>query len=411
VTDQTQSVPSSLAPFRQPAFRLLSGTGFVANVCLWMNDVSAAWMMTTLTRSPLWVALVQTAAALPVFMLALVSGAMADQVDRRRHLLATHCWLALVGLAFGAAVLADAVSPPLLLALTFAHGVGVAVRLPAFAAAVPHTVSRTDLPAAITLIGLSMNASRIAGPLLAGLLIAVAGAGFVFLLNGVLAVCIAIILFRWKGDELPAPTPVEGGPRALVSAIRVGVAHVIGSRQLSGVMVRIWVFMFHSAALLGLLALLARAMDGADAGTFALLLGGMGTGALVAAPLMPWLRLRTPAPALLLGGVFLQVIAMATMAITHHLWLALPAMMLFGMSWLTTGNTLTVSAQIHMPDWVRARGMAIYQMSTLGASACGAAFWGQLATWTSVPTSLLTASGSGLVLFAIVNRWRSSEAN
>ncbi len=407
MTEGAPRPPSTLAPFQGPAFRLLAATGFVSNVCVWMNDVSATWMMTSLTSSPLWVALVQTAALLPVFMLALVSGALADQVDRRRHLLATHTWLAIVGLALGAAVLADGLTPPLLLALTFANGVGVAMRMPAFAATIPYTVSRRDLPAAVTLVGVSMNTARIAGPLLAGLLISVAGIGFVFLLNGVLAVCISLALLRWKGEDLPVPQP--GGLATLASAMREGVAHVLASRHLTGVLLRIWIFMFHSAALMGLLALLARAMDDADAGTFALLLGAMGAGAILSATLVPRLRLRMPQPALLLGGAVMQVIAMATMGLTHRLWLALPAMMMFGMSWLTTANTLNVSAQLHLPDWVRARGTAIYQMTSLGAAACGAAFWGQLATWTSVRTSLLAASVTGLVLFAWANRWRASE--
>lgn len=397
----TPTLPSAFAPLSQPVFRMLWLTWLVANMCMWMNDVAAAWMMTSLTTTPLWVALVQTASTLPVFLLGLPSGALADNLDRKRYYLVTQLWVAVVAVLLSAVVLFGAMTPALLLALTFANGIGLAMRWPVFSAIVPELVPRTQLPAALALNGVSMNASRIAGPLLAGAIIASAGSAWVFVLNALLSLVAAVIIWRWRREHKPHPL----GRERLLTAMRVGWQYVAQSYLLRGVLLRIAIFFFHSTALLALLALLARGMEGGGAGTFTLLLACMGAGAIVATVFLPRLRQRYPRDGLVLRGALLQAIAMAVMAWTHNLWLAVPAMLLGGAAWITTANTLSVSIQMGLPDWVRARGMSIYQMAIMGASAAGAALWGQIATWTTVPTALAIAAVSGLLAMAAANRW------
>jgi len=396
--------PSKLAalePLKLPVFRMLWSTWLIANICMWMNDVAAAWMMTSLTTSPIWVALVQSASTLPVFLLGLPSGALADILDRRRWLVATQFWLAGTAVVLCAALALDLMTAPLLLALTFANGIGLALRWPVFAAIVPELVPRPQLPAALGLNGIAMNASRIVGPLTAGMLIASAGTVWVFALNAVLSVASGFVVLRWRREHTPNPL----GREKLVSAMRAGVQFVRQSQRMRAVLTRISIFFFHSTALLALLPLLARNLEGGGAGTFTLLLAAMGSGAIIAVLFLPRLRQALGRDQLVLRGTLLQSGATAVMAVAPNAWVAVPAMFFGGMAWITVANSLSVSAQLALPDWVRARGMSMYQMAIMGASAIGAAIWGQVATIGTLQISLVIAAASGTLLMLAALRW------
>ena len=392
---------SPWGPIKRPVFRMLWTVWLTANICMWMNDVAAAWLMTSMTSTPLWVALVQSAATLPVFLLGLPSGALADILDRRRYFLMTQFWVAGVATLLCIAVIADVMTPPLLLALTFANGIGLAMRWPVFSAIVPELVPRSQLPAALALNGISMNASRIVGPLVAGALIASAGTAYVFVLNAALSIASAFVIMRWRREHVPSPL----GREKLISAMRVGLQFVSQSTRLRAVLLRISLFFLHSTALLALLPLVARGLQGGDAGTFTLLLASMGAGAIVAALFLPRLRQMMARDTLVLRSVVLQSASTAVMAVAPNIYVAVPAMMLGGMAWITCANSLSVSAQLALPDWVRARGMSMYQMAIMGASALGAAVWGQLATVTSVSTGLLVAAVSGTLTMLLAQHW------
>ncbi len=392
---------SAWGPIQYPVFRLLWSTWLVANTCMWMNDVAAAWLMTSMTTSPLWVALVQSASTLPVFLLGLPSGALADILDRRRYFIMTQFWVAAVAILLCIAVLSGGMTPTLLLALTFANGIGLAMRWPVFSAVMPELVPRHQLPAALALNGVAMNASRIVGPLLAGALIASAGTAWVFVLNAVLSLISGFVIMRWRREHVPSPL----GRERLFSAMRVGLQFVRQSARLRAVLLRVSLFFLHSTAVLALLPLLARALHGGGAGTFTLLLSAMGAGAIVSVAFLPRLRQMMSRDALVLRATLLQSLATAVMAFAPNVYIAVPAMLLNGMAWITCANSLSVSAQQALPDWVRARGMSMYQMAIMGASALGAALWGQIATVTDVPTSLLVASLSGAVGMLLAQRW------
>jgi len=396
---------SALAPLRLPVFRMLWFTWLAANISMWMNDVAAAWLMTSLTTSPALVALVQTASTLPVFLLGLPSGALADILDRKKFFLLTQLWVALVAALLCAVVFAGWMSPPLLLAMTFANGIGLALRWPVFSAIVPELVPRHQLPAALALNGVSMNASRIIGPLVAGALIASLGSAYVFMLNAVLAVLAAVVVSRWQRK----PTPQPLGRERLISAMRVGMQFMAQSSHLQGVLARISLFFFHSTALIALLPLVARGLPGGDARTFTLLLASMGAGAIVAALNMQRLRQYWARDGLVIRGTALQSVAMLGVAFAPSAAVACVAMGVAGMAWITTANTLSVSAQFALPDWVRARGMSMYQMAIMGASAAGAAIWGQVASHYAIRGSLVAAAVTGVITMLLANRWMADS--
>ncbi len=379
-------------PMKRPVFRMLWTTLLVANTCMWMNDVAAAWLMTSMTTSPIWVALVLSASTLPMFLLGLPSGALADILDRRRYLIFTQFWMAVVATLLGVMVVWGQMTPLLLLMLTFANGVGLAMRLPVFAAIMPELVPRRELPAAMALNGVSMNSSRIIGPLAAGALIASAGTEWVFVLNAVLSVVSGLLIMRWRREHVPSPL----GRERLVSAMRVGMQFVWQSNRLRAVLLRGSLFFFHSTALLAMLPLVARQLHG-GAGTFTLLLASMGVGAIVAALNLTRLRQLMPRDTLVLRATILQSLSTVAVALAPNAWVAVPAMLLNGAAWITCANSLTMSAQLALPDWVRARGMSMYQMAIMGASAAGAALWGQLATLSNIQVGLLVAAVSGTV--------------
>ena len=397
---------SPLAPFRRPVFRMLWCTWLVANTCMWMSDVAAAWMMTSMTTTPLWVALVQTAASLPVFLLGLPSGALADIVDRKRYFLITQLWVAVVASVLGLIVFLGWLSPLLLLALVFANGIGLAMRWPVFAAIVPEIVPRAQLPAALALNGVTMNASRISGPLIAGALIASVGSAWVFALNAVLSLGAAFVITRWHRTHKPHPL----GRERLGSAMRIGLQYVSQSAHLKGVLLRISIFFFTSTGLVALLPLVARGLHGDNASVFTLLLASMGVGAIVSTVFLQRLRRRYARDTLVLRSAALQSVAMVVIAYTPITWVAVAAMLVAGATWITTANTLSVSAQMGLPDWVRARGMSMFQIAITGASALGAALWGQVATVGSVPLSLLLAAVTGVVATALANHFMPAHA-
>jgi MFS family permease len=394
-----QQLPSAFAPLKTPVFRMLWLTWLTANVCMWMNDVAAAWLMTSLTSEPIWVALVQTAATIPVFLLGLPSGALADILDRRRYFMATQFWLAGSAAALWLAYAFELMTAGLLLALTFMNGIGLAMRWPVFAAIIPEVVPRAQLPQALGLNAVAMNASRIIGPLLAGALIAAVGIAWVFALNAALSIAAGLIIMRWRREQRPHPL----GREPFLSAIRVGLQFVRQSSQLRGVLVRVFLIFFHFTGLLALLPLLAQGLGG-GAGGFTLLLACMGLGAITVAMVLPRLRQHLPAEKLLVLGTLVQAGVTAAMAITPNLWWAAPIMYLAGMVWLANANSLSVSAQMALPDWVRARGMSAFQMGIMGGSALGAAVWGQVATVTSLQTSLLVTAASGVLALLLTRR-------
>ena len=391
---------ATFAPFRTVVFRNLWLATFAANVSMWMNDVTAAWVMTSLTTSPVMVALVQTASTLPVFLLGLPSGALADIIDRRRYFAVTQLWVALNALALATLSLTGALTAPLLLLLTFGNGIGLAMRWPVFSAIVPEVVPREHLGSAMALNGISMNLSRVVGPVAAGAIISAVGSGAVFVLNVVLAAAAFTTIVRWRSTPRSSTLPGE----RFVGAMRVGLQHVMQSPRMKAVMVRIFFFFLHSSALLALLPLVARDLHGAGPGTYTLMLACIGGGAVVAALYFPRWRLRFNRDHFVIGGTLAHAAMSMVVVFAPSVWIALPAIVVLGMAWISTANSLTLAAQVALPNWVRARGMSIYQMALMGGAAAGSLLWGQVAGLGSVRVAVTAAAIVGPLLWLLTRR-------
>ena len=394
----------ALAPLRNATFRMLWFAWLAANISLWMHDVSAAWLMTTLTTDPALVALVQTASTLPMFLLGLPSGALADIVDRRRYFAGTQLWAATIALLLMALALAGALSAPLLLLLTFLNGITMAMRWPVFAAIVPTLVPRRQLSSALALNGAAMNVSRIVGPAIAGAILASVGSALVFALNAVVSVVAFFTILRWKTERKESALPGE----RFVGAMRVGLQYARQAPRLQVTLLRIGLFMLQMSGLMSLLPLLAKQLPEGGAGAFSALLGATGLGAVTMVIYMGRLRDRIGRDRAVSGGAMLHAAAATGAAFAPNLWLMLPCLFVAGAAVILTANSITVAAQLMLPDWVRARGMALYQMALMGGGAAGAAIWGHVAVGLQVRGTVLASAAFGVLTVLLTLNQRLS---
>jgi MFS family permease len=364
-----------------------------------MGELTSSWLMTSLTTSAVMVALVQSAATLPVLMLGLPCGALADILNRKRLFIGTQLWAGFTALVLCLAVTLDALTPALLLGLTFASGIGIAMRWPTYASIVPEVVPRAELSQAQALNGIAMNGTRTVGPIIAGMLLASVGGAAVFALSAVLSVFGAALVTRWHYDQKVSALPGE----RFVPAMRVGLQYVAQSRPMRAVLLISAAFFLQSTALLALLPLVAKRLGG-SAGMYTLMMSAMGLGAVLSAYWIPRLRARFHRNHVVRGGSILQALATLLVAWAPNPYLAFAAMVLAGASWLATVNTVTIAAQLALPNWVRARGMAIFQMCFMGATAVSAALWGYVAQVGGVPVSLTCAAVCGIAVLAMARR-------
>lgn len=380
-------------PLTQPVFAMIWATWLTSNICMWMNDVAAAWMMTNLTSSATQIALVQTASNLPVFLLGIPSGAFADTLNRKNYFMSTQIWIALNALILCWMTFSHSLNPSLLLILTFTNGIGLAMRWPVFSAIVPDLVDRQQLPVAIALNGVAMNVSRIVGPLVAGLLIASFGAQYVFALNMVLSLGCTYLIWRWKYRAEVSQLPGE----RFLGAMRVGIQFVRSSKRMRAVLIRVFIFFIQSSALMALLPVLARDHFNGNAKTFTIFLSCLGFGAILSASQMPRLRHRFDRNQLVPIAQVIQALSSIGVVLTPELWLACFMMMMNGAAWILVANSLSISAQVALPSWIRARGMSMFQMALMGGSAFGAAIWGKLTSLTNVSFSVMCGACCGMI--------------
>lgn len=368
-------MPSPFAPLRHGAFRLLWTANLAGNIGLWVQNTAAAWMMTSIAPSATMVSMVQVAGLLPVVLLGLPAGALADIIDRRHFLIGAQAWILAMAVLLAVLTSGGSMGPWLLLALTFAIGMGNAMNFPAWAATTPDLVPREDLVQAIALNGIGFNLARSVGPAIGGFVIAAAGLESAFVL---VALCFALLiaaLIFWRPDRRRG----SGMPREhFVGAMRAGMRFVAATPAMRAVILRACVFFFFSASVWGLLPLVVRGRLGLGPGAYGIMLGLVGIGAVAGGLLLPAVRTRIPSRgAGVMAFSLVGAASLALLAIAIHPILAGISMLGFGLAWIGAASTLQVAAQLVSPAWVRARAIAIYQTCFFAAMAAGSAIWGK----------------------------------
>jgi MFS family permease len=396
---------SPWSPLRSPVFRALWIASVVSNLGTWMQNIGAAWLMTTLTTSPLMIALVQAATSLPVFLVALPAGALADVVDRRRLLLITQFWMLLAAALLGVLTIFEAVNTWTLLGFTAALGLGAAMNAPAWQAIVPELVAPGELQAAVALNSAGFNVARAVGPALAGVIVAVSGPGPVFLLNAVSFVAVLWVLYRWRRERRVSRLPAEH----VIGAIRAGIRYARHAPALQVVLIRSGVFIFCGAALWALLPLVARQQLGLGAVGYGVLLGCLGTGAVLGAALLPQIKGKVSLDTLAAGAVSLFAAATIILAFVDDAYLVGATMLAAGVAWIVLMSSFNAAAQKAAPEWVRARGLALYLLVFQGGTAAGSIVWGTVAAHWGIPASLSMAAMGLIAGLAAAKRYRLAQ--
>lgn len=389
--------PSALAPLRHDVFRSIWIASLASNLGGLIQAVGAAWLMTSITSSADLVALVQASTALPIVIFALVSGAIADNFDRRRVMLAAQVFMLVVSLLLAAATWAGVITPWLLLAFTFLIGCGTALNNPSWQASVGEMVPRDALPAAVALNSVNFNLTRSVGPAIGGLIVATAGAAAAFLVNAVSYLPLIVTLLRWKKRVEPRTLP----PEAIGHAMTAGLRYVAMSPNIEKVLLRSFVFGFASIAILALLPLVGRDLPGGGPLLFGLLLGCFGLGAVGGAFLGAKARETWSNEAVARAAFIGFALACAVIGLAPSPWLAGAGCAVAGACWVTALSMFNVTVQLSTPRWVLGRALALYQTATFGGMALGSWIWGLLADAQDTGVALATAACVLLVGAAI----------
>ncbi|MET4105161.1 MFS transporter [Hymenobacter sp. UYP22] len=380
---------SPFTPLRIPIFRMLWIASFVSNIGTWMQNVGAVGLMTELTASPVLVALLQTASALPVFLLSLPAGALADLVDRRRMLLLTQTWMAATALVLATVTLLGLNSPWLLLTLTFMLGLGGALNNPVWQTVTPELVPRQELPQAIALNSVSFNLARAFGPALGGLVIGYFSAGAAFLLNGLSFLATIYMVYSWKRE--PQATSTLATER-VVAAIRGGIRYARFAPPVQRILVRGVSFTVGASALFALMPAVVSRRLHLPTSFYSLLLSCMGLGAVLAAVTLPRLNQRLSID----WRVTLATAAFATgllgLGYANNQWLLYGLLTLVGMAWMLVLNSFSVGVQTVVPRWVQARTISLYLLTIQGGMALGSVVWGTVAEHLGLPLALTGAA-------------------
>lgn len=393
----TTKPSGTFAPLAQPTFAVLWVATILGNIGSFMRDVASAWLATDLSSSPAAVATIQAAATLPVFLLAIPAGVLSDILDRRRFLIVIQIALAAVSGTLAFLSWQNGLTIEILIALAFAGGIGAAMMGPTWQSIVPELVPQNTLRQAVALNGLGVNIARAIGPAMGGLLLAAFGAAATYCADLVSYVFVIGALIWWKRPVQPSDPLREH----FFSAFRAGLRFTRAHSKLHIVLLRAAVHFAFGSSVWALLPLVAKQLLHGGAGLYGVLLGAVGAGAILGALSMPTLQKRLDGDGVILASAIATAVVMAGLSFAPPVWLALPLLLVLGAAWILALTTLGGAAQAILPNWVRGRALAVYQMVFNGALAGGSLLWGFVAQAMGTPHALLIAA-VGLVVAALL---------
>ncbi len=404
---QTTAKNTALTPLHEPVFRRIWAASFISNFGQLILGVGVAWEMTRLTSSPGMVALVQTAMMLPLMLVALPAGAIADTFDRRKVAMSGLCIAAFFGCTLSLLAFLELNSPWMLLAFCSLIGTGVAIYNPAWQSSIGEQVGPEDLPAAIALGTISYNVARSFGPAIGGLIVLAAGAQAAFAFNAISYLPLILAFFLWKRATVPSRLPPEHITRAIVS----GVRYAFHSSHIRTVLVRAFIFGFAGASATALAPLVAKDLLGGDAATFGILLGASGLGAVVGALSINSFRERLgveKAVSMLsvLGGV-----ALLGVGFSRSLPLTCVGLFLVGGATMVTIALFNISVQLSAPRWVTGRALSLFSSALTGGIAVGAWCWGTVANSWSIEDAIVVSGIFMLTLPVLASFLHLPEVN
>jgi MFS family permease len=399
----------SWAPMRNRVFRSLWFAQLGSNIGTWMQTVGAQWLLVDRAHAATLVALVQTASLLPVMLLSLPAGVLADVLDRRRLLIGSQAAMAVIAGVLAALTAAGLTTPATLLALTFVLGCGQAVTGPAWQAIQPELVERRQIPAAATLGSLTVNLARAVGPAAAGLIVAATGPTAVFTINAVSFVGVVAALAVWR--RKPAE-PSRQQAEAALAALAAGTRYVRNAPAVTRILLRSALFVVPGSALWALLPVVSADRMHLGAGGYGALLGALGLGAVGGALTLSRLRAHLSANQILAGSAILFGLATLVLALPQGrdglgaagTPLVAVFMVVGGFAWIASLSILNAALQLTLPAWVRARGLSMYLLIFMGGQALGSLAWGLLAgaigdAWTlAAAAALLGLAGASVAV-------------
>lgn len=391
-------------PLRHPRYRRLWLANIVSNLGTWTQTFASAWLIASMSESASITTLVQTATYIPIFLFALFAGVIADAVDRPKFLFFCNLYMALCACAMAAMVISGHASAAPVLALTFALASGTAFVWPAWQASVAGLVEADELEAAATLNNLSYSVASIVGPALGGILFNWIGAGALFLVNAVSFVGLLAVYWAWWQERLPH-TAVRHG---FTSSMKTGLSTAFGCGRYRRILINVCTVFFASIAFAALLPLFVRDVLHLDSSTFGTLMGSLGAGAVLAAFLLPSLRVRFDKTTLLSGALLVFGLMLMLMPLTTSLWVLVPLIVCGGMAWSAIVSTMNAAAQSSFPQNLRARTLSIYLFVMAAGYTLGSLVWGRVADSVGVRVAFAVA-GLCMVVNAVALATRKHD--